>query len=114
MSRLFFKKKLHLLTNLHFQNVYKRKRTINTKIFTILVCHNDLFCPRLGILISKKNVKRACDRNRIKRLIKESFRLFQNSLMVMDFLVIVKKNLYLFSNKKIFFYLKNKWIYKKK
>ncbi len=46
--------------------------------------------PRLGLAISKKNAKRAIDRNRIKRLIRESFRLHQHKLPPIDLVVMAK------------------------
>jgi ribonuclease P protein component len=42
---------------------------------------------RLGILISKKHAALATDRNRIKRCIREAFRLAQNDLGALDLLV---------------------------
>ena len=43
--------------------------------------------PRLGVAISKKKVKHAVKRNRIKRIIKETFRTYRLRLPSRDYLV---------------------------
>lgn len=43
--------------------------------------------PRLGILVSRKHAPRAIERNRIKRCIREAFRLEQQNLGPLDILV---------------------------
>lgn len=43
--------------------------------------------PRLGMLVSRKHAARAVQRNRIKRCIREAFRLEQGRLGSMDLLV---------------------------
>jgi len=48
---------------------------------------NDLGVSRIGLAIPKKNAKRAIDRNRIKRLIREIFR---NSLIDQPTDIVVK------------------------
>ncbi|MGQ7168644.1 ribonuclease P protein component, partial [Escherichia sp. R-CC3] len=50
-----------------------------------------LWHPRIGLTVAKKNVRRAHERNRIKRLTRESFRLRQHELPAMDFVVVAKK-----------------------
>ncbi|AEH39606.1 protein component of ribonuclease P [Buchnera aphidicola (Cinara tujafilina)] len=108
----FFFKKSRLLSTLQFQHVYKRHIKIIRPEFIYLSRINYLNFPRLGISISKKNIKRSHDRNRIKRLIRENFRLKQNKLMSMDIVIIVKKNLIFQNNKFIIHRLENLWIYK--
>lgn len=46
---------------------------------TAFVNANDLGFDRLGITISRKVARRAVDRNRIKRLLRETFRLSANA-----------------------------------
>lgn len=48
---------------------------------------------RVLVLLSQKNVKRAHERNRIKRLTREYFRLHQHELPSMDFVILVRKGL---------------------
>lgn len=45
---------------------------------------------RLGIVVAKKKVRRAHDRNRVKRLARESFRLHQQQSNVLDIVVMPK------------------------
>ena len=44
-------------------------------------------CARLGIVISRKHAARASERNRIKRRIREAFRLEQETLGPLDLLI---------------------------
>jgi ribonuclease P protein component len=45
---------------------------------------------RLGIIVAKKKVRRAHERNRVKRLARESFRLHQKQLDDLDIVVMPK------------------------
>ncbi len=62
----------------------------NTILF--LARPNALEHPRLGLVIAKKHIKRAVDRNRVKRLIRESFRK-HDSLKAFDVIVLARKGL---------------------
>jgi ribonuclease P protein component len=44
----------------------------------------------LGIVVAKKKVRRAHERNRVKRLARESFRLHQQQLDLLDIVVMPK------------------------
>lgn len=46
--------------------------------------------PRLGLVISKKNAKQAVLRNRFKRIVRESFRVNQESLKNYDVVVLAR------------------------
>jgi ribonuclease P protein component len=48
---------------------------------------NALGCPRLGMIIPRRAVPRAVDRNRLRRLLREWFRLNQEQLGSRDILV---------------------------
>lgn len=49
--------------------------------------------PRLGLIVAKKHIRLACQRNRIKRLIRESFRHRQDQLANLDVIVLARKGL---------------------
>jgi len=57
-----------------YQYVFAKARRFGNRNFTLLVRANSLGHPRLGLAIAKKSAKLAVDRNRIKRLVRESFR----------------------------------------
>lgn len=58
--------------------------------FTVLSRANNGTRPRLGLAIAKKNVKRATQRNLIKRVVRESFRRQKNNLKKQDFVVLCR------------------------
>lgn len=45
---------------------------------------------RLGVIVSKKNVRRAVGRNRFKRIVRESFRLNQTAMAGLDVVVLAR------------------------
>jgi len=59
----------------------------------VLACANGLPHPRLGLAISKKTLPLAVQRNRIKRLSRETFRQLQHQLGGMDIVVLSKHGL---------------------
>lgn len=59
----------------------------------ILAKPNNLEHDRLGLVIAKKHIRLAVDRNRIKRLIRESFRQQSRNSMGIDAIVLARKGL---------------------
>ena len=64
---------------------------------------------RLGLAISKKNCRFATDRNRIKRVIRESFRHHQPTLAGLDVVVINQPAARAAGNKQLFNSLTGHW-----
>ncbi|TDF36255.1 ribonuclease P protein component [Alteromonadaceae bacterium M269] len=104
-----FTRELRLLTPIHFKFVFDDATPAVSPQLTILARSNSLDFPRLGITIAKKRVKLAHDRNRIKRLIRESFRKHQLELPKTDIIVIGKNGLDKLSNEEIFNLLNKLW-----
>ncbi|XPE62351.1 ribonuclease P protein component [Shigella flexneri] len=84
MVKLAFPRELRLLTPRHFNFVFQQPQRASSPEVTIFGRQNELGHPRIGLTIAKKNVRRAHERNRIKRLARESFRLHQHELPPMD------------------------------
>jgi ribonuclease P protein component len=70
---------------------------------------NTLSYPRLAIIISKRSVHNAVDRNRLRRIIKESFRLHQHLISRYDVLIIASKDIEQLNNKELTECLKKQW-----
>ncbi|CAL1328967.1 Ribonuclease P protein component [Candidatus Providencia siddallii] len=109
MNSLIFSKKNRLLTYKSFNNVFKKHQLSNSIEVKIFGCLNGLGYPRIGIIFVKKKIKYAHERNRIKRIIREYFRLHQHELYSMDFIVLIKKNIVNFHKDKITHLLNKIW-----
>ncbi len=98
MRSFRFERTKRLLTAKDYQAVFATNHSFKDRDFLILVrkqlpseqiniLERPASLPRLGLAISKKNIKRAVDRNLIKRIIRESFRLHQQELKGLDIVV---------------------------
>ncbi len=74
-----------------FTRIFDQATKSSSEFFTILSRENNVAHPRLGIVIAKRRAKRSVDRNIIKRIIRESFRLNKATLPARDFIVILKR-----------------------
>lgn len=102
MSDYSFDKQLRLLNAGQYQAVFNKVRwKVSTKEFLLLCRPNELPYPRLGIIVAKKHVRLAVQRNRIKRLSRNCFRLNQQRLSGIDIIVLAKKDAGLLSNEEI-------------
>lgn len=89
-----FKKSSRLLIGADFQKVFAdAKYKVPHRHLLMLATPNGLQYPRLGLVIGKKNVRLAVQRNRIKRHIRESFRLHQHKLAGVDVIVLARSQL---------------------
>ena len=64
-----------LLKAAEFNRVFDKSVRSSDRYFTVLARPNEQDGPRLGMAITKRKARLAVTRNRLKRLIRESFRL---------------------------------------
>ena len=86
-----FPRQARLLKPSDFRLVFSRSRRLADGFFTVLVANiegNDL--ARLGLAIPKKCAKRAVERNRLKRIVRESFRNHRDMLATFDLVVMCR------------------------
>jgi ribonuclease P protein component len=88
MTSFRFRKAQHLRRPADFRRVYDRRCFVRNKDLTVYGCLNDLALTRVGFSVSRK-IGNAVERNRLRRLYREAFRLVQQHLPAgMDFVLI--------------------------
>ena len=70
-----------------FDAVYAQGRRFGDGYFSVAARANELGGPRLGMAIASKTAGNSVQRNRIRRIIRESFRLRQHALPPLDLVV---------------------------
>lgn len=98
-----------LRNNSDFQKIYKQAKRFAGPYLLLLTKENTLSYPRLGMSIAKKRVKTAVARNRIKRVVRESFRTHVSKLPQIDIIVIANQGCDQVSNEKLFEVLEKRW-----
>ena len=98
-----------LLTKADFDRVFQRPKRLATPLFTVLYCSSHHELARLGVIISKKNVPRAVDRNRLRRRIRETFRLTRLQLPGIDIVVIARSGVHKMDNTELVSRLDELW-----
>lgn len=71
--------------------MFDNAQKISHGSYLILYRANSLNNPRLGLIVAKKNIKHANQRNQFKRIIRESFRINQHNLPNVDIIVLARK-----------------------
>ncbi|MGH8221625.1 MAG: ribonuclease P protein component [Woeseiaceae bacterium] len=83
-----FTRKSRLSDAAAFGRVFRDARRSRDPMFTVLARENGNREARLGLAISRKHCRLATGRNRLKRIVRESFRRHRSELHGLDLVVI--------------------------
>jgi ribonuclease P protein component len=76
-----------LINKADFDRVFADNQRARTDYVMVMAHPNQVGYPRLGMVITKRLLARAVDRNRVKRCVRESFRQVLPELPACDFVV---------------------------
>lgn len=105
-----FPRSNRLLTPQAYKNVFDNPVRVRNQNVLLLARLNQLSQGRLGLVVAKKQIRKATARNKVKRLIRESFRVKQHELQGIDIVVIAYKNLISLDNAEINKCLEQHWL----
>ncbi len=94
MGDFSFKREYRLLTARDFSKVFGNAviRVPHAQ-FLLLAVPNGLDHPRIGLVLAKKNLRLAVQRNRVRRLVRESFRVQRQTLPPVDIVILARRGL---------------------
>ncbi len=101
-------KQARLLNKTDYNAVFNKSVKVSDANFLVLIHKTKKPYSRLGLVISKKVDKRAVVRNRIKRIIRESFRNHEFSVNC-DFVLLARPVASKKTNKDLFSSINNLW-----
>ncbi len=85
-----FSKKARLLTPADFDAAFKKGKRLGSGPLLAVIAANELGHPRIGFALAKRHAKTAVQRNRIRRQIRERFRLEAASLPAFDLVITLR------------------------
>lgn len=82
-----FSARQRLRDKAEFDHVYRSGQRYSQSLFQAAACRNAHGAARLGLAIAARSVGNSVARNRIRRLVREAFRLCQHELPACDIVV---------------------------
>ena len=104
------KKSQRLLEKKQYKHVFAKHLRIVGVGFIVIARLNREVGARLGLSFSKRHCPRAVERNRLKRIARESFRISAKQLPSVDIIIFCTYKSYKFSNKELFSTLSHAWL----
>lgn len=104
-----FPKALRLLKGSDFKRIKGTRLKASSQHLLLLAKPSDCANPRLGLAVAKRHVKHAVDRNRIKRVARESFRHHINELPNIDIMLLVRSGVTQLNNEELTLCLEKFW-----
>jgi ribonuclease P protein component len=86
-----FPSRVRIIKTDDFSSVFNFRKRISGHYLAIHYQYNSLETPRLGLIVGKKIAKRAVDRNYMKRVLRELFRVNQHDIASLDLVVRVQR-----------------------
>ena len=93
MNAAGFPRQARLLSGIQFKRVFAARRAESNRYFRIhwaVPGEEGSVQPRLGLAVSKRVARRAVDRNRIRRMARETFRRRRCRLLKADYVVLAR------------------------
>lgn len=88
---MVFSHRQRLITKAEFNYVFEKPLKISQKHLTLLYKPNQVAFARIGVIVGKRVVNNAVARNRIRRIVRESFRFHQEKLTGWDIVIIARQ-----------------------
>ena len=79
-SRRSLKRDRRITRSKMFEEVLERGRRAVGRLMVMVVCPSDDARSRVGVVAGKRTFRRAVDRSRVKRLLREAYRLHRHEL----------------------------------
>lgn len=107
--RQHFPRRYRLLTPADFKWVFAKPHKNNKKVFIVYSRVNEGNTHRLGMAFSKKAVRKSVERNRLKRICRESFRMHRFGVRGIDIILLARQGLDHKSNQQLRLILDSVW-----
>lgn len=86
-----FPRSHRLISQAEYKSLFDKSNKVSQRYLLALFKPNQKSCARLGLVIGKRAVNKAVNRNQIKRIVRESFRLKQEMLKGLDIVIIARQ-----------------------
>jgi ribonuclease P protein component len=109
ISTFSFSRHYRLNKPADYTRVFDNALRSRDRYYTLLFRASEGDSARVGFAVAKKRISAANDRNRVRRLARESFRQHRHNLPVVDIIILAQSSAVAATNKELFASLEKHW-----